>query len=104
VDLSRTDTFLQDLCDAAVKVQKGNEVVKWAAVFDRGCGIWWFMGGNTTTTHLFSVSHGVPVVTDWTGKLKRVICIAQERLSVRYLVNGEWRTSVLDPNQIITIN
>jgi hypothetical protein len=58
--------------------------------------------GSLNGKDLFSVSHGVRVVTDWAGKVKRIICIAQERLTVRYLVNGEWKTSVMDPNQIIT--
>jgi hypothetical protein len=59
--------------------------------------------GSVDGKELFSVSYGVRVVTDWEGKVKRIINIAEERLSVKYTINGVTKTVELDPNGIAVV-
>jgi hypothetical protein len=60
--------------------------------------------GSLNGKELFAVSTGVRVVTDWSGKVKRIICIAERRVSVRYRINKQWKTVVLEPNQVMTFD
>jgi hypothetical protein len=61
-------------------------------------------GGFTTGTingrEIFKVSNGVRVVTDWKGKVSKIINIKDKPLKVEYLVGNRKGTVELQPNQV----
>jgi hypothetical protein len=64
-------------------------------------------GGKTTGSingkELFHVTNGVRVVSDWKGKVTKIINIKGETLNVKCRVNGKKKNIKLQPNQIYQI-
>jgi hypothetical protein len=64
-------------------------------------------GGTTTGSingkEIFRVSNGVRVVTDWKGKVTKIININGAPLDVDYRIDGKKKAARLLPNQILSV-
>jgi hypothetical protein len=59
--------------------------------------------GSINRKEIFRVSNGVRVVTNWKGKVTKIINIKGTLLTVDYSVNGKQKTVQLAPNQVLKI-
>ncbi|KAA6300343.1 MAG: Cytoplasmic trehalase [Candidatus Ordinivivax streblomastigis] len=60
--------------------------------------------GYINEKEIFRVTDGVRVVTDWKGKVTKVINIKQVPLKVKYHINGKEKGIQLKPNQILYLS
>jgi hypothetical protein len=59
--------------------------------------------GAINGKEIFRVSNGVRVVTDWNGKVKKLIAIRDIPLKISYHINGKKKTIKLSPNQVFVL-
>jgi hypothetical protein len=59
--------------------------------------------GSINGKEMFCVTNGVRVVTDWEGKVSKIINIKSVALDVDYHINGKKTTVSLQPNQILNL-
>ncbi|MDR0843750.1 MAG: hypothetical protein LBN71_00875, partial [Tannerella sp.] len=59
--------------------------------------------GYINEKEVFRVTNGVRVVTDWKGKVAKIINIKGTPLTVDYYIAGKHKTAKLDPNQVLQV-
>jgi hypothetical protein len=59
--------------------------------------------GSINGKEIFRVTNGVRVVTDWKGKVSRIINIKDISLEVSYRIDGKKKTVKLQPNQMLSL-
>jgi hypothetical protein len=60
--------------------------------------------GAINGKEIFQVTNGVRVVTDWKGKVTKIINITSQPTKVTYRIGGKKKTALLQSNQVLTIS